>query len=287
VRDTELFFDVDGAALVVGATGMRERPSAFLVHGGPGVDHTGLKARYGRLADRMQLIYFDQRGHGRSARGDPRSYTLDENVEDLEALRRYLGLGPIVSIGTSYGGMVSMAHAARYPDAVSHLVLIATVAHSGYADLALARVSSIGTPEQVQQCEALFAGKVDSVEKMRDYFSTMGALYSKSYDPVISEAGLRRAILSPEALNHAHGPGGFLRSLDLRPELAKIRAPTLILAGRHDWISPPEFSEELQRLILGSDLRIFEDSAHTIGGDEQQQLLDAIIGFLVYQCRPT
>ena len=50
----------------------------------------------------------------------------------MEALRRHLGLGPIVTIGTSYGGMVAMAHAARYPDAVSHLVLIVTAAHGGF-----------------------------------------------------------------------------------------------------------------------------------------------------------
>src|SRR5687767_3952693 len=132
IRNTEIFFDIDGAALVVDGPCMRERPTAFLVHGGPGSDHTGLKARYGRLAERMQLVYFDHRGNGRSARDNPQKFTLDEHVEDMEALRRYLGLGTIVSCGTSYGGMVAMAHAARYPQSVSHLILIATVSHAGY-----------------------------------------------------------------------------------------------------------------------------------------------------------
>lgn len=57
----------------------------------------------------MQLVFFDHRGQGRSQRGDVSKYILDENVEDMEALRQHLGLGPIVSIGTSYGGMVAMA----------------------------------------------------------------------------------------------------------------------------------------------------------------------------------
>src|SRR5882757_2747682 len=103
IRDTEIYFDIDGASLVVDGSRMRERLTAFLVHGGPGIDHTAGKARNSRLTERMQLVYFDHRGHGRSARGDSNKYTLDENVEDMEALRRYLGLGPIVSIGTSYG----------------------------------------------------------------------------------------------------------------------------------------------------------------------------------------
>jgi len=282
IRDTEIFFDVDGASLVPDGTGMRERPTAFLIHGGPGVDHSGLKARYGVLADKMQLVYFDHRGQGRSARGDVQKYTLDENVEDMEALRRYLGLGPIVSLGTSYGGIVALAHAARYPEAVSHLIVVATVAHSGNVARAKEVAAQRGTAEQIEQCEALFAGRLDTVEKVRHYFKVTASLYTRRHDPALSDVGLNRAILSPEALNRAHAPGGFLRSFDLRGELSAITAPTLILAGRHDWVCAPEFSEEIHRLIPGSDLRIFEDSSHSIGGDEPQQFLDAVAGFIVY-----
>ncbi len=115
VRDTEIYFDIEGAGLVADGPRMREKPPAFIIHGGPGGDHSDLKLRIGALSDRLQLVYFDHRGQGRSARGDIAQYHIDENVEDMEALRLHLGLGPIVSIGTSYGGMVAMAHAARYP----------------------------------------------------------------------------------------------------------------------------------------------------------------------------
>jgi proline iminopeptidase len=76
-----------------------------------------------------------------------------------------------------------------------------------------------------------------------------------------------------------------MHSYDLRPELYRISAPTLIIAGRHDWICAPEFAEEMQALIRGSELRIFEESGHSIGGDEPQKLFDAICGFLVYKAR--
>lgn len=285
IRDTELYFDIDGAGLVLDEDGVRERPTAFLIHGGPGGDHTGLKGRYDRLKEKMQLVYFDHRGQGRSARGDPAKYVLDENVEDMEALRRHLGLGPVVSIGTSYGGVVAMAHAARYPDSVSNLVLVATLSHGGYVARARELVAARGTPEQVAMCERLFAGLVDTPEKLREYYEVMQPLYVRKHDPALSKQGQERAIVSPEALNKAHGPDGFLRTLDLRPELGKITAPTLILAGRHDWICAPEFSEEIHRLIPGSDLRIFEESAHSIGGDETQNFLDAVAGFVVYKRR--
>jgi proline iminopeptidase len=284
IRDTEIYFDVDGAALVIDGSGARERSTAFLVHGGPGTDHTGLKVRYGKLTEKMQLVYFDHRGQGRSARGDPQSYTLDENVEDMEALRRYLGLGPVVSIGTSFGGMVAMAHAARYPEAVSHLVLVVTAAHCGLIARGREILAERGTAPQVALFEDVLAGRIDTPDKMRRYFESMGSMFSyrKASEGAPQALNLANAILSPEAQNRAYGPGGYLRAFDLRSELNSITAPTLIIAGRHDWICAPEFSEELHRLIRGSDLRIFENSSHLVTADEPEAFLGAVNEFLFY-----
>lgn len=283
IRGTEIYFDIEGMGLVPDGPRMREKPTAFLIHGGPGGDHTGYKPGMSPLAERMQLVYFDHRGQGRSGRGDPALYNLDENVEDMEALRRHLGLGPIISIGTSYGGMVAQAHAARYPDSVSHLILIVTAAHYGFNARARQIVAERGSPEQIAVCEDLWAGKLDSEEKLDRYYALMAPMYSTTYNP--ATAAPPRGIRSHEALNRAFAPGGFLQTYDLRPELSRITAPTLILAGRHDWICAPEFSEELHRLIPGSDLRIFENSSHSIRADEPQALLDAIAGFVVYRRR--
>jgi proline iminopeptidase len=285
IRGIDIFFDVDGAGLVPDGSRMHERPTAFLINGGPGSDHTGYKARYGQLKDKVQIVYFDHRGHGRSANGNPQTYTLDENVEDMEALRRYLGLGPIVSIGASYGGMVAMAHAARYPDSVSHLVLLATAAHAGLISRAKEIVAERGSQEQIAQCNDLFAGRLNTEEKLRRYYEVMGPLYSRKSSAVGASVGLARSMLSPEALNRAWAPGGSLTDFDLRPELGSIVAPTLVLGARHDWVCAPEFSEEIHRLIPGSDLRIFEESGHQIGADEPENMLAAVAGFLVYRTR--
>lgn len=280
IRDTEIFFDIDGAGLVPDGGRMRERPTGFLIHGGPGSDHSGFKPSMSPLAEHMQLVYFDHRGQGRSARGDPARYTLDENVEDMEALRRHLGLGPIASIGTSYGGMVAMAHAARYPEAVSRLVLIVTAAHGGFIPRAQEILRQRGNAEQIQAGDMLWAGGFRSEEDLRRYYDAMGPLYARTHDPALAAGTRLRGIVSPDAINRAFGPGGFLRDMDLRPELARITAPTLVLAGRHDWICPPEFSEEIHRLIPGSALRIFEDSSHSIRVDEPEALRAAIAAFV-------
>jgi proline iminopeptidase len=282
VRDTEIFFDVEGAGLVPDGPAMRERPVSMAVHGGPGGDHSAFKPGYSALAAAMQVVYFDHRGQGRSARdGDPARWTLDEDVEDMEALRRHLGAGPVVSLGTSYGGMVAMAHAARYPDAVSHLVLLVTAAHGGFIPRAEAFVRAHGTPEQRAACKTLWAGGFRTEAEVKRYYAAMGPLYAHRHDPGKAALATARTLHSPEALNRAFGPDGFLRRLDLRPELSRITAPTLIIAGRHDWICPPDLSEEIHRLIPGSRLEVFEESSHSVRVDEPERLTAAILGFVV------
>lgn len=280
LRKTRIYFDIDGMGLVPEGPVMVERRPAFVIHGGPGGDHSDFKTVFQPLAQDLQVVYFDHRGQGRSDRGDPRLYNLDENVEDMEALRLHLGLGPMVSIGTSYGGMVAMAHAARYPASVSHLILIVTAAHAGFNRRAREIVAQRGTPEQIDVCNDLWAGRLDTQEKLRGYYELMGPLYARKYDATKANLSRERGILSPDAINQAFAPGGFLQTFDLRQELRHITARTLILAGRHDWICPPEFSEEIHALIPGSQLEVFEQSSHSIRTDEPEKLIASIKAFV-------
>lgn len=280
IRNTAIYFDIDGVGLApVGARMVEHRP-AFAIHGGPGGEHSDLKLAFKPLTEQLQMVYFDHRGQGRSARGDKRLYNLDENVEDMEALRQYLGLGPIVSMGTSYGGMVAMAHAARYPSSVSHLVLMVTASHAGFNARARQIVAERGTPEQIAVCAQLWAGQLDTDDKLRHYYEVMGPLYALKYDPVAGAAGRARGILAPDAINQAFAPGGFLQTFDLRPELSAITAPTLILAGQQDWICPPEFSQEIHRLIPHSQLQVFENSSHSLRVDDPERMIAGIRAFV-------
>jgi proline iminopeptidase len=281
IRDTEIYFDVEGAGLVPDGARMREKPIAFLVHGGPGADHTGFKPTFSPLSSKMQLVYFDHRGQGRSARAAKESYTLDNNVEDMEALRQYLGLDRIVVIGMSYGGMVALTYASRYPDRVSHLIVGVTVADSRFLKQAQANLAKRGTEEQKAISQHLWDGTFRDEEHLREYFRIMGSLYSVTHDPQASQDGWKRAILSPDAINQAFGD--FLRSYDVRADLCRVTAPTLVIGARHDWICPPEFSQEIAALIPNADLRIFERSGHSVRADEPEALLDAIAGFIVYK----
>ena len=197
----------------------------------------------------------------------------------MEALRIHLGLEQIVSIGTSYGGMVAMAHAARYPASVSKLILCVTASHHGFNDVAQAFVAANGTAEQKAVCKTLWDGGFQTEEQMRHYYHVMEPLYSHRHDP-LAEQSRNRGTLSPEPLNRAFGPGGVLRTYDLRSELKHIIAPTLILAGRHDWICTPQFSEEIHTLIPGSLLHVYEEASHSLRNDVPQALMTDIIDFV-------
>ena len=278
IRDTEIYFDIEGAALVPNGDQMQEKPIAFLIHGGPGADHTSYKPTLSPLSQKLQLVYFDHRGQGRSARGSKESYTLENNVEDMEALRQYLGLEKIVLIGGSYGGMVALSYAVRYPQNIQSLIVIATAASYRFLELAKANLAQKGTKEQQAIAQFLWDGKFENEAELKEYFQVMMSMYSITYKPEILGKSWNRTILSPDATNVAFG--SFLRSYNILDQLHKITVPTLVIAGKHDWICPPELSEEIAAAIPNADLRIFENSGHLIRVDEPEALLDSIMEFL-------
>ena len=145
VRGTRLYFDVDGMGLVPVGDSMEPRPPLFLLHGGPGGDHSSFKTSVNSLADVSQLIYLDHRGSGRSAPAQAEDCTLDENIQDLEAVRSYLGLEQIAVLGSSYGGMVAQGYAIRYPEHIERLILVATAPSFRFLEEARRIVQTRGT----------------------------------------------------------------------------------------------------------------------------------------------
>ena len=145
---------------------------------------------------------------------------------------------------------------------------------------AQATLAARGTAEQIACAERLWSGNFENEAQLKEYLQVMGPMYSLTYNPKLSAQSWERTIYSVDAVNVAFG--GFLRDYNILGQLPQITCPTLVIAGRHDWICPPEFSEEIAAAIPRADLRIFEHSGHLIRADEPEALLDAIAGFLVY-----
>ncbi|GIT31083.1 MAG: hypothetical protein Ct9H300mP1_31290 [Planctomycetaceae bacterium] len=105
---------------------MVDRPVLFVLHGGPGADHSFPETADG-AADRFGSAGLPgSPGAGRSERGDASEWTLANPAADVDALRQYLGLERIVLFGTSYGGFVSQQFALDFPDSLSGLILCST-----------------------------------------------------------------------------------------------------------------------------------------------------------------
>ncbi|MEE3364797.1 MAG: alpha/beta fold hydrolase [Planctomycetota bacterium] len=280
IRGTEIYFDVDGAGLVPDGERMVQRPTLFLLHGGPGGDHVGFKSTVARLVDVAQLVYVDHRGSGRSAASDPSTHTLDENIDDVDALRDYLGLDSICLLGSSYGGMVAQGYAIRYPDRVSNLVLCATAPSYRFLEDAKRIVAERGTPEQQAVYETLWNGSFESLEQVREYYQAMGPMYSVTHDAEKSAESWSRGTRNFEQLNL--GFSDFLRDFDYTEQLDSIACPTLVLAGQQDWICPPNHSRDIAERVPRAHLKVFSKSAHNIAGDEPEEFLAAVRGFLTY-----
>jgi proline iminopeptidase len=281
VRDTEIYFDIDGAGLVPDGGRMVEKPAMFVIHGGPGMDHSSYKSSLPLLTDKVQIVYFDHRGQGRSARGPKETYTLENNVDDMEALRDYLGFDKIIVLGTSYGGMVALSYAIKYPERVSHLLAVVTASEGTCLERAKQIVKERGTSEQQSMADRLFAGAFENDGQLREFMEIMGPVYSRKYDAKMAQERRMRAVLSPDAINFAFS--GFLRTYNITDQLHKISAPTLVIGGRYDWICAPEYSELIASKIPGADLRIFEESGHWVAADEHRAFIDVIRGFITYK----
>src|SRR5579871_1158679 len=99
----------------------------LIVHGGPGASHDYFLPYLLPLARRHKLVFIDERGSGKSEKlEDPAGYTVENMVEDTEAVRQALKLGRISLLGHSYGGVLAQAYALKYQANLSHLLLCST-----------------------------------------------------------------------------------------------------------------------------------------------------------------
>ncbi len=279
IRGTELYFDIAGMQLAPRGKNFEERPVLFLLHGGPGGDHLRFKQHSLELQKVAQLVFIDHRGCGRSKKTKQADYTLENNIEDLEALRKHLGLKRIAILGTSYGGMVAQGYATRYPQKVEKLILVVTAPSYHFLKEAKENLRQRGTPQQIAVAEDLWKGSFKSPDEVQGFFKEMENLYSvKHKKKPTTGYSQSKTVWSHEALNE--GFGGFLQRMNFIPHLKKIRCPTLILAGEKDWICSPAQAKLIAKKIPGSQLHILKNCGHAMAVDAHKKYLRLISDFL-------
>lgn len=272
------FVEVDGVRLWVDVQG--EGPAIYAHHGAPGLGtHATPKRAFAPLADAYRIVTFDARGSGRSDAVPP--YTHAQWVADLDALRKHFGDETIVMTGGSYGGYIAQEYTLAHPDRVTHLILRDTAASREFEAMArrnaLARAAEF--PEITEELlDELFEGRVASDEAFREAYATIAPLYDANTSPEKARERVASATFRADTHNQAFSKN--LPSFDLRPRLHEIRVPTLIVVGRHDWITPVAASEEIAAGIPNSELVIFENSGHSPQLEENEKFIATVRDFL-------
>lgn len=276
IRDVSLFVKVmgQGAPLV-------------LMHGGPSLDHTSLLPLE-PLADQFTLVFYDHRCNGRSEGAEASTMTFKNLTADADALRQALGFDQWSVLGHSFGGNVALEYALRYPGSISRLVLMNTggdqwwVNHNA-PEILVKRGYNAATVEAARR---FFNGQVTLDEYLPTVMKFIGAYSYRSsiwYHPSLMTLALKMGLgpptkYRPEAL--IFGYGQLLQGWTVMERLGEIRMPTLVIAGRYDFLFPPEHQAILADRLPNAQLVLVERAGHNPQIEQPDQVLPVISRFL-------
>jgi proline iminopeptidase len=264
LNDTELFYIEVGKGL-----------PCLVMHGGLGSDHTSLHPWLDPLGDVMHLVYYDHRGNGRSGRPPSETITFEQLCAEADALREHLGFEKVAVLGLSFGGCIALEYALRYPERISHLILLSTApgGEEEDEDFEAAARRKGATTEQLEALE----NPVEDDAGARRMWELARPLFWREFDADLDDRVMGNTVFSAQA-NKAGD--AITEEWDFTPRLGEIRTPTLVLVGREDVICPPSQSKIMHEGIPDSELVVFEQSGHFVYVEEAEAFFDTVRGWL-------
>jgi proline iminopeptidase len=260
-----------GATLYARDVG-RGQPIVVL-HGGPDFDHTYLLPDLDRLADAFRLIYYDQRGRGRSADGvRAEDVTLASDIADVDKVREHYRLASTAVLGHSFGTVLALEYAIRHPERVSHLILMnpAPASAADYKQFRKERLEKLGVDldrlRAIAATDAYQAGDPDAVaayyrihfkaalQRPEDYERLM-TLMRPSFPT--SEAILKARHVEDRLMADTWSLDGY----DLLPKLRSLKIPTLVIYGDHDFI-PSYVAEHIAEALPAARFVTMKECGH-------------------------
>ncbi|OLP62192.1 proline iminopeptidase [Xaviernesmea oryzae] len=259
---------VDGHKVIAYVFG--EGPETLLcLNGGPGLPCDYLREAHSCLKDRgFKVVAFDQLGTGASDRPEDEGlWTIARYVEETEAVRRTLQLGPVHLLGHSWGGWLGIDYALTYPDAIKSLILADTV-----ADM----------PHLVSELERLRAALGAETVAMMQAHEAAGTFDHPEYQAAITLLNYRHVCRLPDwpapvkrSLSDwnmgpyvtMQGPNEFLYIGNLKDwnriaDLKRIAAPVLIVVGEHDELTPACALRMKTALPAGATMNVVRNASH-------------------------
>ncbi len=277
IRDVSLFVKVVGHGYPL-----------VLMHGGPGADHASMLA-FRPCADRFTLVFYDHRCNGRSEGADVSSMTWENLTADADALRQTLGFDKWAVLGHSFGGMVALEYALRYPQSLSHLLLLDTCGDTWWVQQntpVLLAKRGFGSAT-VKTAQRLYNGQIEPDEFMPSMKRLARAYYHRPslllLAREIATVGMRTKV-QPEAQIFAFSQ--LLKGWTVMDRLSEIKVPTLVLAGRDDFQFPPEHQAALAAGIPNAHLEIIERAGHNAPTERPAEVIEAVKRFMATANEP-
>jgi proline iminopeptidase len=271
-------FQASAATIYYEVLGSGDGVPLVVVNGGPGFDHTyeHVSSAWEVLAKKRRVIFYDQRGTGHSPSAKGQTYTLADQISDLEDLRAHLGADRIDLLGHSWGGYLVMAYAARHPEHIAHLIIVDSAAPK-FKDTVFLFENVF--PEGIERQQGVnfaeeMGDKAAQDSDLREYFSML--FYSPQnrdkFVATISPGVYRKDI--NEAVEKD------IERFDLNPEIRKFKCPTLVITGRYDMNVAPVVAYKIHQAIPGSQFAVFERSGHLPFFEEPEEFVQVMEQFL-------
>lgn len=277
--DVTLWFDVSGPSALPRGDTVIERPTIVAVHGGPGWDHINMKAGLAPLASHFQILYYDQRGHGRSDHSSPGFWNLRTWANDLKQLCDLLGLVKPVVLGSSFGGHVVLTYAGLFPGHAAGIVLANTTGGRPDYRRSVELFRRLGGDEAAAIAERDFTEL--SEESLAEFRRVCLPLYSSkpmSAEEIRQRQGrsLQTTEVSLHYFRHEVPRFSPWSMLDM------ITSPALILAGEDDPMCPLPVVEDLVGQLPADTTRLVRlpDARHDIFRDRPDLAFPAVEDFV-------
>lgn len=269
--DARIFYEIVGSGEPI-----------IVVHGGPGLDHEYLQPGLDALGATNTLVYYDQRGTGRSAANlDESGINFDAFVEDIDRLRDALGYDRVSVLGHSFGALIALEFARRYPDRTRALILMNPVEPgSRFREETMERLERRRSPEVTEEMARI---RESEGFEARDP-ATLSRFYRLSYQPLVEDPEVvERLDLDLAGTTARQGQdvarllGTSLGTVEWWDRLSAIEVPTLVLHGRHD-APPTDMARELAEAFPLGTFQVL-DSGHFPYMEDRQGLLSAVSSF--------
>jgi proline iminopeptidase len=255
----------------------------FVLHGGPGLDHTMFGSYLDPLGDLCRLLLVDERATGRSEPSPPETWTLERQAADVEALAAALQLDRYAVLGHSYGAFLALQHAVDFPGRPAATIISSGLPDARYLDGVERELAAFEPVELREQVTSSWAREAHA-KTQEDVASLLADQlpfhFADPRDPRIGAmvAAMGDAVYGPDVLRAA--ANGDYGHIAVEDRLGGVTHPVLVLAGRHDRTCSVAGAEAMAAGLPDSELVVFEHSGHMTFVEETEAYLAAVRAFL-------